>query len=301
MSNQVETLNENIGNFEGRLVGIEDNVRNISNDLESMKSVHNSGNSALKNTLEKSAKTFKENIHQVQNEMKNMSESSANLEMGLKKSQELSKNLDDKLMKSQVEQKESNEELKKLHEESSKEIQDLKKTISELMALLKNERNNSNNQSEIIEIPNRINSEKELRGTVSNAKTCIPPAVMTSPIESTVIVTLPSVAKRTLDETKNDGTAHSTPDPIISNNIPIKNLDISAAQVPMEDQVQISNVQAETQAQNSTSEIISKKISKKFLRKGSRRVSKKKVSRKEESGSKPSQVKTLSSEPRKEE
>jgi hypothetical protein len=66
VSNQVEVLNGNIGNFEGRLLGIEDNVRNISIDLESMKSMHNSGNSALKNSLEKNAKTFKENNHQTQ-------------------------------------------------------------------------------------------------------------------------------------------------------------------------------------------------------------------------------------------
>ena len=72
--------------------------------------MHSSDNSALKNSVEKGVKTFKEDIHQVQNEMKNMSKSSAKLEMELEKSQELSKNLDDKLMKSQVEQKEANEE-----------------------------------------------------------------------------------------------------------------------------------------------------------------------------------------------
>ena len=289
VSNQVETLNENIGNFEGRLLGIEDNVRNISTDLESMNSMNNSGNSALKNSLEKNAKTFKENIHQVQSEMKNMSVSSANLEMGLRKSQELSKNLDDKLMKSQVEQK-------KLHEESSREIQDLKKTMFELITLFKEERRNSNNQSEIVEIPNRKNSETDLIGTVSSAKTCIPPAVMTSPIESTVIVTSPSVAKRTLEEAKKEEIAHSTPAPIISNTIPVKHLDISAAQVPMEDKIQDSSIQARTQSQVSSSRLISKKTSKKSIKMGSRKISKNKASRKEESDSKPSQEKTLSSE-----
>ena len=59
MSNQVENLSENIGNFEGRLVGIEDNVRNISNDLESMNSLHSSGNCALKSTVEKVQKRLR--------------------------------------------------------------------------------------------------------------------------------------------------------------------------------------------------------------------------------------------------
>ena len=170
----------------------------------------------------------------------------------------------------------------------------------ELITLFKEERRNSNNQSEIVEIPNRKNSETDLRGTVSSAKTCIPPAVMTSPIESTVIVALPSVAKRTLDEAKNEGTAQSTSAPIISNNHYIKNLDISAAQIPIEDQVQDSSIQAGTQTQISTSKKVSKKTSKKFSRKtsnkGFREVSKKEVSKKEKSGSKPSQEKIHSFE-----
>ena len=85
VSNQVDTLNENIGNFEGRLVGIEDDVSNISRDLNSMKTLHETGISTLNTTVEDVSKTFEENIQQVQSEMKNMSESSVNLKMELKK------------------------------------------------------------------------------------------------------------------------------------------------------------------------------------------------------------------------
>ena len=118
VSSHVDTLNENIGGFEGKLVGIEDLVNNISQDLDSMRDVHRSGMSTLRNTVEKGSKVFEENVHQVQSEMKQLqkshTESSNNLEMELKRSQELSKNLNDELRKSQADQKESNEELKKL-------------------------------------------------------------------------------------------------------------------------------------------------------------------------------------------
>ena len=59
----------------------------------------------------------------------------------------------------------------------------------------------------------------------------------------------------------------------------------------MEDQVQDSSIQAGTQTQISTSKKVSKKASKKFSRKGFKGVSKKEVSKKEKSGSKPSQEK----------
>ena len=52
VSNHVDTLNENIGGFEGKLVGIENLVDNISQDLNSMRDVHRSGISTLRNTVE---------------------------------------------------------------------------------------------------------------------------------------------------------------------------------------------------------------------------------------------------------
>ena len=123
VSSHVDTLNENIGNFEGRLVGIEDLVHNVTKGLESMDTTHKSGISTLRSTVEKGSKAFEERVHQVQCEMKELqnlhTESSKDLKMELKRSQELSKNLSNDLIKSQSEQKDSNEELKKLQEDSS--------------------------------------------------------------------------------------------------------------------------------------------------------------------------------------
>ena len=107
VSNHVDTLNENVGNFEGRLVGIENLVHNISEDLDSMNTVHKSGISTLRSTVEKGSKAFEEKVNQVQCEMKNLqyshTESSNDLKMELKKSQKMSKNLNDDLIKSQNE------------------------------------------------------------------------------------------------------------------------------------------------------------------------------------------------------
>ena len=134
VSTHVDTLNENVGNVEGRVVAIEDLAHNISKELNSMNTAHKSGISTLKSSVEKGSKAFEEEVNQVQCEMKNLqyshTESSNNLKMELKKSQEMSKNLNDELIKSQSEQKELNEELKKLQEESSKEIKGLKENIS---------------------------------------------------------------------------------------------------------------------------------------------------------------------------
>jgi chromosome segregation ATPase len=131
-SKQMDVTNENIGNFEGRLVGIEDDVSNISKELDSMKTVHKSGISALKNTMENGSNSFERNIQKLQNELKSMSESSAKLESKLEESQNLSKDLDIKLCKSQMMQKESNDELKKLQKESSIEISNLKNIFLKL-------------------------------------------------------------------------------------------------------------------------------------------------------------------------
>ena len=135
-SKQMDVTNENIGNFEGRLVGIEDDVNNISKELDSIKTVHKSGISALKNTMENGSKSVEKNIQNLQGELKSMSESSAKLEAQLKESQNLTKDLDIKYCKSQMMQKECNDELKKLQKESSAEISSLKKDISELMIFL---------------------------------------------------------------------------------------------------------------------------------------------------------------------
>ena len=201
VSKQVDVINENIGNFEGRLVGIEDEVSNISKDLNSIKTVHKSGISALKNTVENGSKTFEENIQRMQSELKSMSESSAKLETKLEKSQELSKDLDIKLLKSQIMQKESNDELKKLQEESSKEIQGLKENISEIMAFLKNkEESHSENSKTIERLDDSVTKETDNTGIVSTDNLCIPPEVMTSPSFSSMIDSSHSVVKRTLEE-----------------------------------------------------------------------------------------------------
>ena len=50
-----------------------------------MKTMHKTGISALRTTVENGSKRFEENIQQVQSEMKNVSESSVNLKMELKK------------------------------------------------------------------------------------------------------------------------------------------------------------------------------------------------------------------------
>ena len=46
-----------------------------------MNTVHKTGISALKTTVENGSKTFEKNIQQAQSEMKNMSESSVNWKM----------------------------------------------------------------------------------------------------------------------------------------------------------------------------------------------------------------------------
>merc|ERR1712105_75788 len=100
VSKQCEGMNENIGNFEGRLVAIECNVSNISEDLDSVKKMHKSSNSALKNTVETESKIVREDVSVLRNK--------------LEKSQEMSIDLDTKLCKSQFMQKESNDKLEKL-------------------------------------------------------------------------------------------------------------------------------------------------------------------------------------------
>jgi cell fate (sporulation/competence/biofilm development) regulator YmcA (YheA/YmcA/DUF963 family) len=127
VAEQMNITNENIGNFEGRLVGIEDNVNNISKEIDSIKKVHKSGISALKNTMENGSKSVEENIQNLHGELKSMSDSSAKLAAKLEESHRINKDLDIRNSKLQMMQKECNDELKKVQKESSAEISSLKK------------------------------------------------------------------------------------------------------------------------------------------------------------------------------
>ena len=231
VSKQCETMNENIGNFEGRLLGIECNVNNMSEDLDSMKKMHKSGISAMKNIVETESKIVGENVSDLRIKLVKSQEMSRDLDIKLCKSQIMQKESSDELKKLQ---KESSDELKKLQKESSNEISTLKKDISELMNFLKNEKKGSFKNTKSVECDNN--------GIVSASDLCVPPKVMTS--QSSSIITLdPTSEKRTLKEDQSEELTQSNSILQTSNIHNCNNFSFSAAQESTMDQSQFSGKQ----------------------------------------------------------
>ena len=239
VSKQCDTMNENIGNFEGRLVGIECNVNNISEDVESLKKMHKSGISAMKNIVETEAKTAEENMSDLRIKLEKSQEMSRDLDIKLCKSQIMQKESSDELKKLQKEssdelkklQKESSDELKKLQKESSNEISTLKKDISDLMNFLKNEIKPPCDKTKSVENDNN--------SLVSTSDLYIAPTVMTSQASS-IITMDPTSKKRTLKEGQSEKLTQSNPTLQTSNTLNINNFSFSAAQVSTMDQSQLS-------------------------------------------------------------
>ena len=78
----VDEVNVNFDNVKGRLVGIEDNVENISEglrkanrDLNAMSADQKSSNITLKTTVEKQSKAFEAKFLQIGSEVKNLQDS----------------------------------------------------------------------------------------------------------------------------------------------------------------------------------------------------------------------------------
>ena len=196
----------------------------MQNEMKFLKKSHEESTANLKIELKKSqemSKTLKDELVKSQ---KSQEGSSKNLEIELRKSQEMSKKLGDELVKSQVEQKESNKELKKLYEESSKEIHDLKENISEIMTLLKSEKEGPR-VSKNLEV-SLTNNESTFNGIVSNDDLCIPPEVMTSHSTTTIMDSSLSVVKRTSEEGQSERDAHSISDLSTVTNHNSFNLDV---------------------------------------------------------------------------
>ena len=119
------------------------------------------------------------------------------------------------------------------------------------MTFLKNERESPSVNSRNIERlgDSVTKNETEITGIVSTTNLCIPPEVMTSPSNSSMIDNSPSVVKQTLEEANSEDMAHSTSDPSTVINHNIINLDIAAVQTSMVDQAQDSSTPAVDQTQ----------------------------------------------------
>ena len=101
----------------------------------------------------------------------------------------------------------------------------MKENISEMMALLKNEREGTHVEKNL-EVP--ITSYND---NVSKDDPCIPPEVMTSNSKTSIMDSSLSVVKRTSEEVHSERKAHSISDPLTITNHTSSNLDIGDAAV----------------------------------------------------------------------
>ena len=86
MSSRIDTLSESVEKFEEKLLGIENNAKNISENISTMNTEHKSSISSLSSSIEKNSKTVSKFMEmQISHEV-----SSKDLKKELEKSQELS-------------------------------------------------------------------------------------------------------------------------------------------------------------------------------------------------------------------
>ena len=146
--------------------------------------------------------------------------------------------------------------MKKLYEESSKEIHDLKENISEIMTLLKNEKEGPR-VSKNLEV-SLTNNESTFNGIVSNDDLCVPPEVVTSHSTTSIMDSSLSVVKRTSEEGQSERDPHSISDLSTVTNHNSFNLDVDSAafQLPVADQTQESSSQTVDQVKYSSEDSV---------------------------------------------